>query len=233
LYLAGRIGPGPLKLDAEQARRLGAVMRLREGDEFLVFSGDGREWRATVTSVAKSGMLASVGEIARQAAPLPLIVEAWCGLVRPNRFDWAIEKCVEAGADIVRPLLSEYAARGDGSSQNRQERWTRIAMEAAEQCGRLSLPVVEAPARFETLLGQQRGALILGDSAGRSWAETVPLLPLEGRITVAVGPEGGFGPDELAKARAKGALLVSFGPNILRTETAAVIAVGLVRSLGR
>ena len=69
------------------------------------------------------------------AAPA-LVVEVWCGLARPARFDWMVEKCTEAGADVIRPLLSEHAARGEGTSEARQERWQRIAVEASEiPCG--------------------------------------------------------------------------------------------------
>lgn len=231
LYLPGRIAPGPLVLDAEQSRRLAAVMRVREGDEFRVFAGDGREWRATVTAAQKTKVSASVGEVVRQEPQPALGVEVWCGLVRPNRFEWAIEKCVEAGADLFRPLLTEFAARGDGGSAAKQARWERIAVEAAEQCGRLWMPVMEPPARFLELLARTRGAaLVVGDGGGMPWPEVAKLLPERGRVVVAVGPEGGFSPDELAKARAAGALAASFGPHTLRTETAAVAGTALVRA---
>lgn len=233
LFIPGRIGPGPLTLDADAAHRLTSVMRLRAGDPFLVFSGDGREWAATVLAVEKNRMQATVGEITRTVAALPLIVECWCAVVRPNRFDWAIEKCTEAGVDLFRPLVSEHSARGETPSANREERWERLAVEAAEQSGRLSLPVIAPSAKFEQLLSQPIGALLVFDRDGRPWQETAPLIPEQGRVTVAVGPEGGFSGPELAAARAHGALVVSLGPNILRTETAAVAGVVMLRSLGR
>jgi 16S rRNA (uracil1498-N3)-methyltransferase len=233
LFVPGRLAAGPLTLDGDQAKRLGAVMRMRAGDTFRVFSGDGREWAATVTAVEKARLHANVGELARQEAAQPIVLETWCALVRPNRFDWAIEKCTEAGADIIRPLLSEHAARGEGSSQQRQERWDRIAIVAAEQSGRLRVPVVEAPESFEQLLERHRGALLLGDRGGRSWQEAAALLPERGLVAVAIGPEGGFSDEEVARAKARGAITVSLGPNVLRAETAAVVATALVRSLGR
>jgi 16S rRNA (uracil1498-N3)-methyltransferase len=205
-------------------------MRVREGDELRLFAGDGREWRAVVRAVTKGKVHVTVGEVARQEAPPALVVEAWCALVRPNRFDWALEKCVEAGADVIRPLLTERTGRGDGSSAAKVQRWERIAVEAAEQCGRLFLPVIERAATLTELLARQRVALLMGDPEGATWAETIPLLPLSGRVVVAVGPEGGFSEEETALARSKGALAVRFGPNVLRTETAAVVGVALVRS---
>src|ERR1700694_5513346 len=120
VYVPGRVAPGPIALDAEQARRLGSVMRLRPDDGLRVFGGDGREWQATVTGVGHGAVQATVGELLRQEAAPSLVVEVWCGLVRPARFDWMVEKCTEAGADVIRPLLSEHATRGEGSSEARQ-----------------------------------------------------------------------------------------------------------------
>lgn len=233
LYVPGRIGPGPLTLVSESARRLTAVMRMRPGDPFTVFCGDGREWSATVSVVEKNRLQAQVDEVTRTAPPLPVVIECWCGLIRPNRMDWAVEKCTEAGVDIFRPLVSEHGARGEAVSGNREERWQRIAIEAAEQSGRLSIPVFAPPGKFEQLIDQPIGALVLFDREGKPWQETVPLVPEQGRVTVAVGPEGGFSAEEVAVARARGALVVSLGPNILRTETAAVAGVVLLRSLGQ
>ncbi len=208
-------------------------MRLREGDGFLVFAGDGREWHARVEGSVRGSVHATIEELVRQAPPPTLTVEAWCGMVRASRFDWAVEKCTEAGADIIRPLITEHAARGEDASAARLERWGRLAVEAAEQCGRLYLPVVEPPGHFDRLLDHLHAPLVIGAQGGMPWPEVVPLLPAQGRVIVAAGPEGGFSDGELAGAKAAGALSVSFGPHILRTETAAVVAVALLRSLHR
>ncbi len=230
LYIPQRLAPGPFMLDAERSRRLYSVMRLRDGDEFRLFSGDGREWRATVLSEGKTGLRCEVHEVVRQEPRPARTIELWCGLVRPSRFDWAIEKAVEAGADVIRPLLSDYSARGDGGSRQKHDRWHRIAIEAAEQSGRLWVPVIAEPARFGDLLARLRGPLVLADPGGMPIHEVVRLLPPSGGVTVAVGPEGGFSPDELARARAAGALPLRLGPNTLRTETAAVVATAVLRA---
>jgi 16S rRNA (uracil1498-N3)-methyltransferase len=230
LYLPGRITPGPITLDADQARRLTSVMRVREGDEFRVFSGDGREWRAVAGKAPKGTLRAEIRDVARQE-PLPdRVVEAWISLIRPNRFDWAIEKCVEAGADIIRPLVTAHAARGEGASAARQQRWERIAVEALEQSGRLHPVVIEPPAEFAALLARNRGALVVADASGVPWTDVARLLPERGRVAIAIGPEGGFREDEIASARAAGALVASLGPHVLRTETAAVVGTALLRA---
>lgn len=230
VYRSGHLAPGPLLIDGEPARRLATVMRVRAGEEFRLFAGDGREWRATVIEVGRQAIRAEVGEVTRQEPPPVLTVEVWAGLVRANRFDWIVEKCTEAGADVIRPLVTGYGARGDEPSAARNERWHRIAVEAAEQCGRLYLPAVEPASSLDDLLSRHHGALLLADGGGLPWPQVVPLLPAEGRLALIIGPEGGLSADEVARARARGALVASLGPNILRTETAAVVAVGLLRS---
>ncbi|GAB4331853.1 MAG: 16S rRNA (uracil(1498)-N(3))-methyltransferase [Dehalococcoidia bacterium] len=217
-------------LEGDAGHRLRAVLRLKAGDEFLAFAGDGREYRATVSAVTKSAVNAFVGEIVRQAPAPAVALETWCALVRPNRFDWAIEKCVEAGADVIRPLVTEHAARGDSASASRRQRWDRIAVEAAEQSGRLYVPVVEAPLSFAQALHRYHGALIVADAAGAPLAEIAPLLPSRGHVAVVAGPEGGLSDAEREAARHAGALLLRLGPYILRTETAAVVATAVLRS---
>jgi 16S rRNA (uracil1498-N3)-methyltransferase len=230
VYVPGHIG-ATVRLDESQSRRLATVVRLRPGDSFNVFSGDGREWRASVDTAGPRGLSASVHELVRQAPLPPLALELWCGLVRPNRFDWAIEKCVEAGADVIRPLVSENSARGEAPSASRQERWERIAIEAAEQSGRLFLPSVEPAARFDDLLAARApGPLLVADPRGKPWRTTSALLPTVGRLTCVVGPEGGFTDTEISLAETQGALLLSLGQTVLRTETAAVVLTALVRS---
>ncbi|MEX0782736.1 MAG: RsmE family RNA methyltransferase [Dehalococcoidia bacterium] len=187
LYVPGHIVPGSITLTDGQAKRLGSAKRMRAGDEFRVFAGDGREWRAVAGSATKQGMLAEVHEVTRQE-PLPQrVVEVWLPLVRPNRFEWGIEKCVEAGADIIRPLITVPGGRTVGTSAAREERWERIAVEAMEQCGRLHPTVVEKPLRFGDVIGRHHGVLVVADGAGRAWADVEALLPARGVVAVAIG----------------------------------------------
>jgi 16S rRNA (uracil1498-N3)-methyltransferase len=205
-------------------------MRVRPGDACLVFSGDGREWSASVETSAAKNVRLTVSGIARQLPPPALIIEAWIALVRPNRFDLAVEKCTEAGVDVIRPLVCDFSARGEGGSANRQERWERIAVEAAEQSGRLFVPVVASPMPFTRALESHPGAIVICDRDGVPWPHLLPLLPERGLLAVAVGPEGGWSPAELAAAHAGRALTARLSPNILRTETAAIAAVILARA---
>ncbi len=224
------VRPGALELRDEQARHLAGSRRLRRGDAFLVFAGDGVEYRALVEGASRDRVTATVGEVTRREAPPARTVEVWCANVRANRMEWAIEKCVEAGVDVFRPITTERAARGQELSEGRLERWRRIAIEAAEQCGRLYLPAIEPVATLDGALEGWEGSLVLANAGGPPWAEVARGLPERGALAFAIGPEGGFSEAEVARAVEAGAAVASLGPNTLRTETAAVVAVALARA---
>lgn len=228
LYVPGRIPVGPLLLPADASRRLSTVLRVREGDALRLFNGAGVEWQAAVSSVVRGLVHVTVGEVTRQEPPAAVTLETWCPLVRPNRFDWMVEKCVEAGADVIRPLATAHVSRGDGASAARQERWRRIVVEAAEQSGRLFVPSVEAPMALENLIARGHTSLVFAEQSGRPIGDLAPLLPVSGHLALAVGPEGGWSEEEIRRARAAGALFLRLGPHVLRSETAAIVGTSVL-----
>ncbi len=231
VYVPGRLAPGPLALGGDVASRLGTVLRVRPGDELRLFAGEGREWRGVVGTAERGRVVVEVVEVARQEPPPEPVVEAWLPVIRPQRLEWAVEKCTEAGADVIRLAAMEFGQRGTEPSAARLERLERIAAEASEQCGRLYLPVIERGGSLERLLEGFAGAVTALDREGMGPGELVPLLPARGRLAVVCGPEGGFSPRELDLLRRRGALFLRAGPHILRAETAAVAGVVLVRAL--
>lgn len=228
VYVSSALGHEPLVIGGDPGRHLATVMRVRPGDPVLLFNGDGREWSGTVDEAAKNRVRIKVDVVVRME-PLPAVqLQVYAGLVRAQRFEQLIEKCVEAGADVIRPLVTEYGGRGDSPSEARTARWERIGVEAAEQSGRLRLTVVGQAIPLVEAVGQ-RGPFVIADGGGRSLSELQALLPAQGPLTVLVGPEGGFSPDELARADRAGALRLRLGPHIMRTETAAIAATVLLR----
>jgi 16S rRNA (uracil1498-N3)-methyltransferase len=230
VFLPGVPAPGIASLEGELAKRLLSVLRLKPGDALRVFSGDGREYDATFEGAEGRRAAIRVGAVCRQQPPSPLQLELFCGLVRANRFDTVVEKATEAGADVIVPLLSEHSARGDEPSEARHDRWERIAIEAAEQCGRLYLPLLQPPARFDDAIARHGGASLLCHPGGEPWSLAISLLPSRGRLAVFVGPEGGFSDAEVAAARRAGAIVAAIAPHVLRTETAAIVATALVNA---
>ncbi len=231
IYLPGRMGPGLRVVDGEAARHLHMVLRVRPGDPVLVFPGDGQEWHATVAAAAREQVSLDVTSIARQEAPAEVVLEVGIGMVKPARFEEALEGCTEAGADIIRPLVTDYTGRADAPSAARTARWDRIVVEAAEQSGRLYVPVIEPPISLARYLATGRRTIVFGDREGHPAAGLAGLLPSRGTVAWVTGPEGGFSPEELSALRSAGGLPLRLGPYILRTETASVVGAAVLRSL--
>ncbi|MEX2229617.1 MAG: RsmE family RNA methyltransferase [Dehalococcoidia bacterium] len=205
--------------EGDAAHRLVGVLRLRAGDAVHVFDGCGHERAARVAEVTPRRVkLALLHAIAPLAEP-PVPVTLACAFPRGSRGDWIVEKATELGVSRIVPIAAGRAvlAPGDG----RIERWRRIAIEAAEQCGRAVVPEIggDAPPEARMLVADPRAA-----PNRRAALAGVP-APAG---AVFVGPEGGWSDGELDALIARGGTTVSLGPRTLRVETAAIVAVAIV-----
>ena len=222
-----------IALDAKQANYLVNVLRLRDGESVLVFNGIDGEWRAVL---AASGRKAWRLAIADRTRPQPLAPDLHYlfAPLKHARLDYMVEKAVEMGAGRLRPVLTRH---GQVTRVNR-ERMEANAIEAAEQCGILSIPLVDEPmsladvlARWPAEEGKRR--LIFCDEGEKS-SDPVAVLSALARspLAVLVGPEGGFAEDERATLRASPFVTaISLGPRILRADTAAVAALAVVQAV--
>ncbi|MFZ4577022.1 MAG: RsmE family RNA methyltransferase [Myxococcota bacterium] len=218
----------PFAVASVVRHRLERVLRLPQGARLVVADGSG--WRLPVRwhfdHFEPDGPLRSCRE-----RPW---VELGIGLVKGDRWEWLVEKCVEAGVDRLVPLqLDHCVVRVDPArAGDKVQRWQAVAIEAFEQCGRDRLPQILPPAKLETWLDS------LGDVTLCACDETDPptsLLQLvqdrhPARLALLVGPEGGLAAAEQARARTAGAVAVTLGPHVLRAETAAMIAVAIARA---
>jgi 16S rRNA (uracil1498-N3)-methyltransferase len=220
---------GDLFVVRGEERRHLAVLRVRPGERFLATDGEGRELLLETERVSRSELAARIVE-ERSLPPGPghgltLAVAPPKGA----RMDIAVEKATECGVGRIVPLSTERSVVRGRDASERVARWLRIAGSATAQSGRSRVPEV---APFTSLADALDAA-----SAGRFFSRFAPdsrsiAAALAGAragepVTVLVGPEGGFTEAETELARRRGALAVSLGPNRLRTETAAVVAVAL------
>lgn len=215
-----------IPLGAEQSHYLASVMRRQPGDALLLFNGRDGEWLGIVLEVRKKAVVLEVKEKVREqrAAPdLELVV----ALVKRARLETIVEKAAELGARRIRLVITERT----NADHAKVGRLQAIAVEAAEQTGRLDVPEVLEPVKLARLIqdwdaGRQ---LLFCDESG----DAVPVLEaLAGRPSepwaVLIGPEGGFAPPERAALRALDcATAASLGPRILRADTAAIAALAL------
>ena len=206
-----------VELDAGQANYLGNVMRLGEGGEVLVFDGSSGEWLARIAEAGKKRMALTIERRTREPETIPDVWLAFAPVKRAQT-DWLVEKATELGIAKLLPVMSQRTI----AERVKLERLESIAIEAAEQCGRTRLPVIEAPIPLLQILKHEGRSLYFADESGGEPAATA-FKP--GPAAILTGPEGGFTDEERAAIRAApNAVPVSLGPRILRAETAALAA---------
>lgn len=211
-------------LTGDAGHRLARVMRVEPGDELRVFNGRGAERLARVAAVAGGEVtLALLGEVEPPAESAVEIVLC-CAFPRAQRGDWIIEKATELGVAAFVPLEATRAVLRPGDG--RLGRWHRIAIAAAEQCRRAIVPPVEDSLDgIDLMLVADLTDDPLPTIADALRDATLGAAVAPGRIGIAIGPEGGWSDEERASWRERGAHLVTLGPQSLRVETAAIVAV--------
>jgi 16S rRNA (uracil1498-N3)-methyltransferase len=221
LYVETPLAAGVhVDLDAVQANYLGNVMRLKEGDQLLLFDGMSGEWLAEVVEAGRKRMRLIVGEPTKPQEAVPDLWLAFAPL-KKGRVDWLVEKAVELGVARLLPLVTQRTV----VDKLNLDRMRAHIIEAAEQCGRTALADIDEPVRLETFLKSRdpQRMLFFADETGGAPA---PSSFEPGPAIILIGPEGGFTPEEAAAVRAApNAVAISLGPRILRAETAALAAI--------
>jgi 16S rRNA (uracil1498-N3)-methyltransferase len=232
---AGVLRARNVTLGGELAHRLGRVLRLKRGARVVLTSGGPREYEVQLTAVSANAVTGIiVGE--REAPPeLEVTLVLYQSLIRANRFDLVLEKGTEIGvARFVPVIAARSQVQSEEPSAPRAERWRRLVVEAAEQSGRGRAPAIDAPLPFAEAVGLAGGLRVLaweGEPASGGHGLGAYLRGLRDRprlISLFIGPEGGFGDEEIDLARREGVELVTLGPRVLRSETAAIVASALV-----
>lgn len=230
-------GPGVVdgdrvRIDGALARRLATVLRLRAGAEITLFDGSGEDARVRLREVSAGH---AAGEVVGRCAGTPeprLAVHLYQSIAKGERFEWLVEKATEIGVARIVPLIAARAVVRTPGDAKRVERWRRIAVEAAEQCGRSRVPGVGKPQRFADVVREPPGLRLLPyESAGdRSPSVAAAMHEAgDGRdVSIFIGPEGGWEAAEVEMATAAGAVVVTLGRRVLRAETAGLVASALV-----
>ena len=217
-------------LERSQSNYLGNVLRLSAGETILVFNGRDGEWQAAISGRKRPDGLTIVART-RPQDRLPDLAYVFAPL-KHARLDYMVQKAVEMGASSLQPVLTRFTQ----VSRVNGERMRANVIEAAEQCGILSLADVAEPVALDRYLAGREGQrlLVFCDEAA---AAASPLLALQDMraasngVDILIGPEGGFAEEERAiLLRQPQTLRLSLGPRILRADTAAVAALALVQA---
>jgi 16S rRNA (uracil1498-N3)-methyltransferase len=226
---------GLVVFDGPRLHHLQAVLRLKPGDRLEVFDGRGRVFPATVVQLEPHEGRLTLGPARAPVACRRITVLQ--GLPKGDKLELIIQKGTELGAAVFAPVATERSVvRLAGKESVRQARWQRIAEEAARQCLRADVPRVSAPAPLlEAVAALEAGTVVLVlDEEQRTLPLGLAFAPhRDGRAPVAIviGPEGGLSRAEVAALEGCGAHLVTLGSLVLRTETAALAALAVLRHL--
>ncbi|HSB10131.1 MAG TPA: 16S rRNA (uracil(1498)-N(3))-methyltransferase [Blastocatellia bacterium] len=231
-----------VSLSTEETHHLIRVLRTTPGDEAFVFDGCGREYGCRFRTVQDGRALLDVLNELDDVVESPIQVELAQGLAKGEKFDFIVQKATELGVTSIAPLVTRYSdvKLDDLQTSRRVERWRRISLEAMKQCGRRKLVEIAAPRTLNEFLGAY-GFTNGGDSTtprttfllfSERGGVTVPaaLAMTNGlrKLVALIGPEGGWSNEELEFASQSGCRPVTLGPRLLRTETAAVVAIALI-----
>jgi 16S rRNA (uracil1498-N3)-methyltransferase len=226
-----RIQGGAAVLSPDQAHHLRDVLRLRAGDEVELFDGEGLGFTGKIECHGAEIRIGTLRKLDPPEEQNRLFVLA-AALIKPDRFEWMLQKGTELGVDQFIPLETHFtavripAARLEG----RLERWQRIVQEAAKQSRRLTVPTIQRPMGWNAFLASPEQANCVCFMLYEKGSERLQTkLPVSDRIVLCVGPEGGWNPEEARQAAGAGFRLVSMGSRILRAETAALAAVSILQ----
>jgi 16S rRNA (uracil1498-N3)-methyltransferase len=226
-------------LASEEARHLRDVLRLKRGDEAFVFDGEGREYRCRVIENGREGARLEVSEeVEAERTESPLRLHLGVALLKGEKFDLVVQKATELGVSRIVPVVTKFAdvrIRDDADGERRVSRWKRIALEAAKQSGRASLPEISAPSPFASVIESgpttvSECCLFFSEREGGGLNDALDkYLPALKTIAALVGPEGGWADEEIEQARASGWNIITLGGRTLRAETAAIIVAALLQ----
>jgi 16S rRNA (uracil1498-N3)-methyltransferase len=221
-----------ISLEEDPTHHIHQVLRLRAGDDVVLFNSNGDEYAATLTLVSKQKVAANIGELLRHEAQSRLAIHLMLGISRGERMDLAMQKATELGVSRITPIFSERCVvkLNEKKSISRHTHWRRIVINACEQSGRCRIPVIDEPMEYGNALSHAADTTaILLDHRSRLTLQQ--LEPPQTGLAILIGPEGGLTKNERQLAIQNGFFGIRLGPRIMRTETAPLAAIAAVQTL--
>ena len=225
---------GRVSISGSEYHYLINVLRKRTGDTVTLLDGRGGVFEAVIESAGGgTAVLRLSGELPAGGSP-PVKVTLLQGVPKGDKMDFVVQKGTELGLSRIIPLMCcrTQVKLDAGKAAARRARWQKIALQAALQCRRPDVPEVTLPAKFEEALSLVApGALAVMPWENEKEMSLRRLLDggyPGGEILIFIGPEGGFAPQEVERAREAGVVTVSLGPRILRTETAGMAVLAMI-----
>jgi|SRR5579872_305479 len=221
-FIEQNLHPGPLKInDPETVYKMVVVLRGRPGDTVSVFGLNKKEFLAEIKTLDKKQVELQLGQAAEKNTEPGVTIILYPSLLKKNRFEMLLEKCTEIGVTTFQPIIT---ARSVVKTEDSPQRWNKIAIEAAQQSGRTTVPKINSPIKLEQALKNIKdGKILVGAEQAASGNIIKQLSGLSKQLHLFIGPEGGWEPKEFELFKNYQALQLNLGARILRAETAAMV----------
>jgi 16S rRNA (uracil1498-N3)-methyltransferase len=225
------IGPS-ITIMGDDVRHIATVLRMKPGEMLILCDGKGAEYTAKIEQVGRAEIAAEIVHEKKREIPSPQVTLVQ-GLPKFDKMDWIVQKATELGVSSIVPLITERTIVKIKDKEKRVQRWQKICREAAMQSSRVDIPRVETIQSirdyFHTVVFDPDTLLLLPWEEGTQPIKEILRSRVGAKhIIVLIGPEGGFSAAEAEMIKGKGFHAVNLGPNILRTETAAVAALSMI-----
>ena len=221
---------GLVTLRGDEARHISTVLRMRPGDSVLLIDGKGSEYVSEIVSVSDGEAVLKIIENRLSSAEPDIKVTLFQCLPKQGKMEVIIQKCVELGIFEIVPTVSKRCVLKLEGKDNKLVRWNKVAQEASKQCGRAFVPKVTQPVRLSAIDLNAYDAVILAyeNEDTLTLKDALKRIGNVGSAALIIGPEGGFESGEAEELIVKGAVSVSLGKRILRTETAGMAALAQI-----
>jgi 16S rRNA (uracil1498-N3)-methyltransferase len=224
---AEELKKGVVTLSSEESHHLARVLRVLAGQEITLFDGQGNVADGIVESISKTAVEVRISS--RTTVPSPAVrIDLIQAVPKPDRWDLVMQKAVELGVSNIIPILTQHTEFKP--NEKKTARWQKIVLNAAQQCEVRWLPKLHALEKMEAVLSALTEYDLVLVGSLYEGAKPLRTVPMAGKSKVAlmIGPEGDFSPAEVDAAVSAGAVPVSFGDRILRTETAAIFGLSVL-----
>lgn len=233
IYQIGPYSTGQtIELSPEAGQHVGVVLRMQPGEKITLFCGNNREFDATLIAVHKKKVIVKITdarEVSRESSKNIHLAQA---ISKGERMEFVMQKAVELGVASITPVLTARSVvkLDPARMEKKLAQWQAIVIAACEQSGRNQIPKVKTPLALEEYLRANEGQLnfVLDPRGAKSWRNYQFIQP---EIALLIGPEGGFSEQELAQVFAADFQPLCLGPRILRTETAAIVALSVLQAV--
>lgn len=220
-------------ITGDDVHHISKVLRMKTGDKCIVVAPDGTTGLAAISDIMSKQINLSLINIIddnKEPAVRVILVQ---GLPKSDKMDYIVQKAVELGVHQIIPMIAERSVVQYNAQKKiaRVERWQKIAAEASKQCRRSKIPEVTGIQTLRDILPQfddKTELILLYEGKTSVRLHDVLIASRSDTIAIIVGPEGGFSEEEVALAAAHNAAIVTMGPRILRTETAAVASMAVI-----